>query len=289
LEIGRHASLRVVRIEPAGLILEGDGTSILLSSRSTPRDASIGDTLTVFVYSDAEGCPVATAQEPFAEADEFAHLKVKEVGRIGAFLDWGLDKDLLLPHGAQAFKVRRAGEWLVVRVLCDPVSHRMMASSKLRRFLTPPPRDLEPGQEVKLFFYEATDLGLNAIVNERFSGLLHLSPGEAAPRIGDRRTGFIEKLRPDGKVDLSLRRSGAAARRDGAQIVLDALRDAGGRLPLGDKSDPAAIQDSLGMSKKSFKKALGGLLRARKIQISDHETILTVGGPRPPHRPRSSK
>jgi predicted RNA-binding protein (virulence factor B family) len=130
---------------------------------------------------------------------------------------------------------------------------------------------------------------MNAIVNDRFSGLLHLSPGEAAPDIGDRRSGFIEKLRPDGKVDLSLRRSGAAARKDAAQIVLAALREAGGRLPLGDKSDPASIHDTLGMSKKSFKKTLGGLLRARKVQISDHETILTLGGPNPLDPPKASK
>ena len=278
-----------MEIEPQRLILDGDGTPISIPRRNAPPGASIGDRIEVFVYTDSDGGPVATVQKPYAEADEFALLKVKEVGRLGAFLDWGLDKDLLLPHGAQAIKVKRAGESLVVRVLCDPVSRRMMASSKLRRFLIPPPRDLEPDQAVELLFYEVTDLGMNAIVNGSFSGLLHLSPGEAAPGIGDRRSGFIEKLRPDGKVDLSLRPRGAAARKDAAQIVLSALRDAGGRLPLGDKSDPASIHDTLGMSKKRFKRTLGGLLRARKIRISDHETILTLGGPNPPDPPKASK
>jgi len=289
LEIGKRASLTVMAIEPQRLILDGDGTPVPLPRRAAPRDAIVGDRLDVFLHSDSDGHPVATTRMPYAEADEFALLKVKEVGLLGAFLDWGLDKDLLLPHGAQALKVKRAGESLVVRVLCDPVSHRMMASTKLRRFLTPPPRDLQPDQAVELLFYEVTDLGVNAIVNGSFSGLLHCSAGEATPSLGDRRSGFIEKLRPDGKVDLSLRRSGAAARRDAAQVVLAALREAGGRLPLGDKSDPASIQDTLGMSKKSFKKTLGGLLRARKIRVSDHETVLTVGGPKPPETPRTSK
>jgi predicted RNA-binding protein (virulence factor B family) len=284
LKIGKHASLRVTAIEPEGLILDAEDASVLLPRHLAPPDVSVGDRIEIFIHTDRDGLPIATTQEPFAEADEFAFLRVKEVGPQGAFLDWGLDKDLLLPKSIQATPVRKSGEWWVVRVLCDPVSQRMVASTKLRKFLGPPPRDLEPGQEVELLFYEVTTLGVNAIVNGQFSGLLHCAPQEAAPSPGDTRTGFIDSIRPDGKVDLSLtpKRTATAAQRDASAIVLAALRKAGGTLALGDKSDPAQIRDQLGLSKKAFKKAIGGLLRARKIQLSDDEISLMVGGGKGP-------
>lgn len=284
LEIGKHASLVVTASEPEGLILDAGGTAVLLPRRVAPKNASVGDRIEVFIHTDRDGLPVATTQEPLAEADEFAFLRVKEVSQQGAFLDWGLDKDLLLPKGTQATPVKKSGEWWVVRVFCDPVSQRMVASTKLRKFLTEPPSDLEAGQVVELLFYEVTDLGVNAIVNGEFAALLHRSPGQAGPRPGDVRSGFIESIRSDGKVNLSLTRSRTAteARRDSAEIVLAALREAGGTLPLGDKSDPEAIRDAVGLSKKAFKKAIGGLLRARKIQLSDREIRLVAGTAKAP-------
>ena len=280
MEIGKHATLLVTASGPEGLTLEAGDTTVLLPSRGAPPKVSIGDRIEVFIHTDREGVPVATTQEPIAEADEFAYLRVKELSPQGAFLDWGLDKDLLLPKSTQATPVRKSGEWWVVRVYCDPVSNRMVASTKLRKFLDDPPRNLEAGTEVDLLFYEVTDLGVNAIVNNQFIGLLHRSRGEAGPRPGDTRKGFIEEIRPDGKVNLSLTRSQTAteARRDASKIVLAALRKAGGVLPLGDKSDPVEIRDALGLSKKAFKKAIGGLLRGRRIHIADHEISLVAGG-----------
>jgi predicted RNA-binding protein (virulence factor B family) len=294
LPIGRSVQLPVLRAAPPGLILDAEGCELLLPNKYAPEGAAPGDRIDVFIYTDSEDRPVATTQKPFAQADEFACLRVKAVNATGAFLDWGLDKDLLLPVSQQAWRINKAGVKLVVRVYCDAASQRMVASSKLNRFLTDPPPSLREGQEVKCLLYERTDLGWNAIVDGRFAGLLHVETKSKAgtrdrgPDLGQRRTAWVQKIRSDGKVNLTLTPSGARASEKARYAVLDALRTRGGRLPLGDKSDPEEIRAILGLSKKAFKRAIGGLFKERLIAVSDEsiESTLDDGPAEPTRSPR---
>jgi predicted RNA-binding protein (virulence factor B family) len=276
LEIGKTASLEVLRTAPMGLILGRADAEVLLPTRYVPDGTSPGECVDVFVYRDSEDRPIATTERPFAQADEFAYLRVVSVNRVGAFLDWGLPKDLLLPFRSQLHPASE-DDWLVVRVFCDRVSERLVASAKVERFLEPPPDDLRPGQPVPLLVYEETDLGCKAIVDGRFGGLLHRPPGGALPKVGSSLTGYVQRVREDGRVDLMLAPSGKAGIDSARQILLDALTAADGRLPLGDRSEPEEIRRTLGLSKKAFKRAAGALYRERRIELSDSSIALTEG------------
>jgi predicted RNA-binding protein (virulence factor B family) len=191
---------------------------------------------------------------------------VVSVDRIGAFLDWGLPKDLLLPFRSQLQRVRPE-QRVVVRVFCDRVSGRPVATAKIERFLESPPADLREGQAVQLLVYEATDLGYKAVVDGRFGGLLHGASGLL--EIGSSPTGYVQRIRADGKVDLTLTPSGRAGVDVARETLLEALRGAGGRIELGDRSEPEEIRQTLGLSKKAFKRAAGALYRERLIRIGD--------------------
>ncbi len=282
LRIGQRATLPVLREAPMGLILDAGECDLLLPTKFVPAGAAIGDLIDVFVYTDSEDRPIATTQAPRAEVGEFACLPVKTVSRVGAFLDWGLDKDLLLPFAAQTRRIRRAGDEVIVRVLLDEISGRPMASAKTEQFLSPPPSDLREGQAVSLLLYEESELGVKAIVDQSFAGLLYLTPGELASgagRVGRTLTGYVRSIRPDGKVDLSLTSAGIYGAQDARRQLLDAVRAGGDRLPIGDKSSPAEIQEHTGLSKKAFKRAAGALYRERKIAIADDEVTLIAGNP----------
>ena len=286
LEIGKTACLEVLRAAPMGLILgsansvesaesaESAEFEVLLPTRYVPDGTSPGERLDVFIYRDSEDRPIATTERPFAQADEFAYLRVASVTRVGAFLDWGLPKDLLLPFRSQLHPVLE-DEWLVVRVFCDPVSERLVATAKIERFLEAPPDDLRAGQPVQLLVYEETDLGCKTIANGCFGGLLHRAPGSVLPKVGSSLTGYVQRIREDGRVDLMLAPSGKAGIDSARQTLLDALIAAGGRLAVGDRSEPEAIQRALGLSKKAFKRAAGTLYRERRIEISDTSIALT--------------
>lgn len=266
LEIGKTASLEVLRAVPMGLILGSAEQEVLLPTRYVPAGTSPGDVVEVFLYTDSEDRPIATTEKPLAEADEFACLRVVSVGPVGAFLDWGLPKDLLLPFRSQLARVR-PGQRVVVRVLRDSVSGRPVATAKIERFLENPPDDLREGQSVQLLVYERTDLGIKAIVDGRFGGLLYRESGDGRLGIGSSRVGYVQRIRSDGKVDLSLTPSGKAAVDDAREALLEALRGAGGRLELGDHSEPDEIRRILSLSKKAFKRAVGALYRERRIRI----------------------
>jgi len=268
LEIGKTASLAVLRAAPMGLILGSAGHEVLLPTRYVPEGASPGDVLEVFVYTDSEDRPIATTEQPLARADEFACLRVVAVNRTGAFLDWGLPKDLLLPFRSQ-LKPVQPGQRVVVRVLRDPVSGRPVATEKTERFLEASPEGLREGQAVELLIYEETDLGYKAIVDGRFGGLVHRESAGDALEIGSSTTGYVQRVRDDGKVDLMLTRSGKEAIRDAREVLLEALVRAGGRLALGDRSPPEEIRRTLGLSKKAFKRAVGALYRERRIRLGD--------------------
>lgn len=268
LEIGRTASLEVLRAAPKGMILGDAEDEVLLPTQHVPAGTAPGDFVEVFLYMDSEDHPIATTQTPLAQADEFACLRVVSVNPTGAFLDWGLSKDLLLPYRSQLQRVR-SEQCVVVRVLRDPVSGRPVATTRVERFLEAPPDDLREGQAVALLVYEETELGSKAIVDGRFGGLVYREPGAGGLAIGSSPTGYVQRIRDDGKVDLTLAPSGRAAVEDARRTLLEVLEAAGGRLELGDRSEPDEVRGSVGLSKKAFKRAVGVLYRERRIRKGD--------------------
>jgi predicted RNA-binding protein (virulence factor B family) len=267
-EIGKTASLEVLRVVPMGLILGSAEHEVLLPKRYVPVGTSPGDVIEVFVYIDSENRPIATTEKPLAEADQFACLRVVSVSETGAFLDWQLPKDLLLPFRSQLQRVRPE-ERVVVRVLIDSISGRPVATAMVERFLEPPPDDLREGQAVQLMVYEETDLGTKAIVDDHFEGLLYRDTGDRRLEMGWTGTGYVQRIRDDGKIDLTLVPSGRAGIDEARETLLEALQNAGGRLELTDRSPPEEIRRKLGLSKKAFKRAVGGLYRKRQIRIGD--------------------
>ncbi len=268
LEVARTASLEVLRKTPTGVMLGWPEDEVFLPARNVPEGTSPGDRLEVFLYLDSEDRLIATTAKPHAVADEFACLRVVSVSSTGAFLDWGMPKDLLLPFRMQLQPVHPE-QRVVVRVLVDSVSGRPVATTLVERFLEPSPEWLREGQAVDLLFYEETDLGTKAILDGRFGGLLYHEPGSPGPEIGSAETGYVQRIREDGKIDLTLAPSGRAAIENAREIVLEALIKAGGRIELGDRSEPDLIRSELGLSKKAFKRAIGALYRDRRIKIAE--------------------
>jgi predicted RNA-binding protein (virulence factor B family) len=268
LEVARSASLEVLRKTPTGVMLGWPGDEVFLPARNVRDGISPGDFVDVFLYLDSEDRLTATTDSPLAEADEFASLRVVAVSSTGAFLDWGLPKDLLLPFRMQLHPVLPE-ERIVVRVLVDSVSGRPIATTLVERFLEPTPDWLREGQAVELLAYEETELGTKAIIDGRFGGLLYHEPGRPGLEPGHSETGYIQRIRDDGKIDLSLAPSGKVAIEYSREIILEALAKAGGRLDLGDRSEPEAIREKLGLSKKAFKRAIGALYRERRIKIAE--------------------
>lgn len=267
--IGQYHHLKIARITPSGAFLTASEGDILLPGKFIPEGANIGTELEVFVYLDSEDRPVATVQKPFAVVGEFAVLKVKDTNaKVGSFLDWGLDKDLLLPFGEQLAPVKK-GEQVLVRIYQDS-SGRIAASARLDRFLTPADSSLSEGDAVDLFIYAYTDLGAKVVVNNRYVGMLFQNELYGKPKAGEQLRGYVKKIREGGKIDITLRRGGAQeARSDRDQVLAALINATDGFLPLNDKSSPEAISELLKLSKKSFKKAVGGLYREGLISMAD--------------------
>ena len=266
--LGKRNILSVVRASGPGLYLDGGELGeILLPGRYIPADLKPKDKLNVFVYRDSEDRLVATTEVPRAEVGEFAYLKVKDVNQnIGAFLDWGLAKDLLLPFREQDIPVR-AGQKVVVFVCLDVKTNRILATTRLNRHLNRDTPAYRTGQAVNLLITGRTPLGYNAIVENAHRGLLYHTNLATPLQIGQKLKGFVRTVRPGGKIDLSLDASGyrrVAALTD--QIVA-ALEANGGKLNFDDDSSPEAIRQKFGVSKKAFKQALGKLYKARRISF----------------------
>lgn len=264
--LGRRNLLTIVREARPGLYLDGDERGeILLPTRYIPEGAVPGQTLEVFVHRDSEDRLVATTEKPLAEVGDFAVLRVLSTrASLGAFLDWGLSKDLLLPRGEQASAVRE-GDLVVVRILVDERSDRIVASARLNRWLNDSPARYHPEQAVKIFITGESPLGYNAIVENTHWGLLYHAEVPTPLNPGDRLTAYVRTRRPDGKIDLSLDKAGYVRVKPLSESILDKLRTAGGSLPYHDKSTPAEIRTVFGVSKKAFKQALGALYRQRKV------------------------
>ena len=267
--IGQYSHLKIARITPSGAFLASEEGDILLPGKFIPEGARIGTELEVFVYLDSEDRPVATVQKPFAVVGEFAVLTVKDTNaKVGSFLDWGLDKDLLLPFSEQLAPVKK-GEQVLVYLYQD-ASARIAASARLDRFLKPADASLTEGDAVDLFVYAYTDLGAKVVVNNRYSGVLFRNELYAKPKAGEKLRGYVKKIRDGGKLDITLRRGGAQEAQTDRDLLLAALSSsADGFLPLHDKSSPEMISKLLKLSKKSFKKAVGGLYREGLISMSD--------------------
>jgi predicted RNA-binding protein (virulence factor B family) len=266
--------LKIARITASGALLSSDEGEIMLPGRLVPKDAEPGTLLKVFIYVDSEERLTATTRKPRAVVGDFAILKVKDNVTVGTFLDWGLEKDLLLPFGEQTAPLRRGEDVLVYVYLHS--SGRIAASTRLEKFLKPADFSLSEGEEVELLVYAFSDLGAKVVINNTFSGLLFRNELIIEPACGERLRGYVKKIREDGKIDVTLRLGGAREAASDREVILDALKAHKGLLPLSDKSSPDAIAALLRMSKKSFKKAIGGLYKEGLVDISPEGVSLRI-------------
>ena len=271
VRIGRNNRLKVVDLASFGAYLDGaQFDEILLPKRFVPAQCKVGDSLEVFVYLDSDDRLIATTEHPFALVGEFAYLAVKQVNPVGAFLDWNLQKDLLVPFSEQKQKMQE-GQSYVVYLYQDEQTRRIVASSKLNKFLNQVPVDYKNGQEVSLLIFEQTDLGFMAIINNHHQGLIFANELETPLRIGKKLNGYIKRVRPDGKIDLSLVKPGFDhdAISDLGRAILDKIKQEEGFLPMNDRTDPELIKIAFGVSKRVFKMAIGGLYKQRLITIEE--------------------
>ncbi|MBP6333931.1 MAG: RNA-binding protein [Bacteroidia bacterium] len=272
IEIGKYNDLGVVSKTDIGLYLGDGNENVLLPGKYVTAGTEIGDVLTVFVYLDNEDRPVATTLKPFACLDEFAFLSVKEVNDFGAFLDWGIARDLFVPFAEQRHPLLK-GDKVIVYVFKDEFSGRIAATTKWNKFLEDA-SDLKAGEEVQLLIAERTDLGFRAIINNSMEGMLFHNEIFEQLKPGDIKRGYVKQLRPDAKVDLRLQQEGYKHIEEAKFIILQQLRQNSGSLPLGDKSSADEIYEKLKISKKAFKRTIGGLFKDRQISISDFEIKL---------------
>ncbi len=269
VELGRMNRLEVVREVDFGMYLDGGDTGdILLPARYVPSGCRPGDVLDVFLYLDSEERIVATTQTPLAMVGDFAYLQVAWVNNFGAFLDWGLMKDLFVPFREQKTKMQK-GQSYIVHLHVDEESYRIMASAKVERYLDKDMPPYRPGEEVDLLVWTKTDLGYKVIVDNRYAGLVYDSELFRSLYAGNRMKGYIKQVRPDGKIDVSLQKPGQEAVADFSDVLLEHLRMNGGRTSFCDKSPAEEIYAVFGVSKKVFKKAVGDLYKRRLIAIGD--------------------
>lgn len=267
IQIGKYNTLEIIREAEQGIYLaDTDGNEILLPNRYVPKTFKIWDQIEVFVYLDNEERPVAVTDRPYITLGEFAMLRCNQVNEHGAFLDWGMLKELFCPFKEQAYKMT-AGNWYLVYCYLDEKSGRLAASSKTNRFLDNTTLTVEPFQEVEIIISHPSDMGMNVIVNNKHSGLIFKNDIHKELSVGDRMKGIVKNIRPDNKIDISLESIGYRKIEPNANIVLNALKANNGYLNLNDKSDPEAIKTALQMSKKTFKKAVGNLYKQRLIDI----------------------
>ena len=277
VSIGQIVELEVIKAVEFGFYLDAkDLGEVLLPLKHAPSDLVVGDTIEVFLYLDSAGRPVATNQEPKAVVGEFAYLKVVDTSAVGAFLDWGLDKDVLVPFAEQHKPMEPEHSYLVYIYI--GIDGRIVASSKIDKFLDDEkPHNFKPQQAVNLIIANSTELGYKAIINHSHWGVLYRNEVHQRLSFGQSKKGFIKHVRPDGKIDLSLQ-GGQETRDKYAKIILNYLNKHNGFAPVHDKSDPQLISDLFGMSKGAFKRAIGGLYKQRIISI-DKDGIRLLGNP----------
>ena len=271
VKLGKYNQLEVVKTVDFGVYLDGgDDGEILLPSRYVPEGCKPGDVLNVFIYLDNEERLVATTLEPYVQVGEFACLEVAWVNEYGAFLDWGLMKELFVPFREQKMKMQK-GHRYVVHAHVDEDSYRIMASAKVERYLSKELPEYQPGEEVEVMAWQKTDLGYKVIVDNKLGGLVYQKEIFKPLEPGMRMQAFVRQVREDGKIDLTLQKDGLQKVGDFAEILLQYIKDNGGHTSLNDKSAAEDIYDTFGVSKKTFKKAVGDLYKKRLV-------ILVEGG-----------
>ncbi|WP_252007725.1 S1 RNA-binding domain-containing protein [Ferrimonas sp. SCSIO 43195] len=267
VKIGQYNRLKVVRLSDYGVFLDGDSFgNILLPNKFVPEGAAVGTEIEVFIYFDSNDQLIATTQKAKACLGEFALLQVVDINNAGAFMDWGLDKDLLVPYNQQKVPMEK-GRHYVVYVYQDRHTERLAASSKLDRFVSERPGRFRKMQEVDLMLTNNTDLGFKAIVNDSYWGILYHNELFKDARVGQRMKGYVKWVREDGGIDLTLNPPVNEALDQLSQQVLDHLQRNNGFSPLGDKADPEAIKRLYKVSKKMYKRTIGGLFKSGRISI----------------------
>jgi len=269
IEIGKYNTLTIDRDTQVGLFLTDGKEDVLLPNKYVPKIFEIGEEITVFVYLDHEERPVATTLEPYILLNEFGLLRVNYTNQIGAFMDWGMEKDILVPFKEQARPMEKGKRYLVYLYM-DEKTNRLVASSKTNQFLNNDNLTVEVGEEVDLIVSHITELGINVIINEQHKGLIYKDEVyDDAIRTGDRLRGYVKAIRPDNKIDVALQKQGFEAVEPNAEKILDELRANRGFLRLNDASHPEDIKTVLKMSKKTFKKAIGVLYKQKQIEIKE--------------------
>lgn len=274
MKIGELNSLKVVRETPHGMYLsDEDGEEVLMPGKYLTGQEKEGDLKEAFVYNDSEDRLVATTETPKIELNGFAALKVIDVNKSGVFLDWGLEKDLLVPFKEQNKKME-LGRTYVVRMYLDEETDRLVATGKVKKFLSNEELTVQENEQVKLMVYNASDLGYDVMINERHTGLVFRNEVFAPIKIGDQMTGYIKQIREDGKIDVRLQPDAETHVENSNSKILETLKSQGGTLNLSDKSSPEDIYEALQMSKKTFKKAVGSLYKQRKITLESGKISL---------------
>ncbi len=277
IPVGKYNELEIVRSTDNGLYLKDPfGEEVLLPNKYCPEKYEFGDQIKVFVYLDHEARKVATTLTPKILLNEFALLQVKMITEVGAFLDWGMEKDLFVPFGEQEQRMQE-GAWYVVQLSLDPQTSRLFASSRVEERLDERPSGIDIGQEVDLMVYRETDLGYPVIIDNLFDGLVYKNEVFKPIKTGDKLTGYVKKIREDDKIDISIQPIGYTNFNDvNVDLVYQKLIENNGSLPLGDKSDAEKIYATFGISKKAYKRAIGALYKKKKILITGDGITLTT-------------
>ena len=274
IELGKFNQLEVVKEVDFGLYLDGgEEGEILLPTRYVPEGCQVGDMLNVFLYLDIDERLIATTLTPLVQVGQFACLEVAWVNQFGAFLNWGLMKDLFVPFSEQKMKMQ-VGRKYVIHARLDDESYRIVASAKVERYLSKDIPDYAPGTEVDILIWQKTDLGFKAIIDNKHSGLLYENEIFCTLETGMQMRAFVKQVREDGKVDLILQKPGFEKIDDFSKTLLDYIKEHGGRIHLNDKSPAEDIYDTFGVSKKTFKKGVGDLYKKRLISLQENGITL---------------
>lgn len=264
IRMGEYNLLKVIKVKDMGVFMDNGEEGILMPKRFVPAGTGIGDELNVFLYHDGEGRPIATTQKPFGILGDIVKLKVVSVTPQGAFLDWGLMKDLFIPKSGMISFMRPMGEYLV-KIVMDEQTGRVAATEKLERFLSNETLTVQEKDEVDLLIYRQTEIGYEVIINNRHKGILHANEIYRPIKIGDRFPGFIKNILPDNKIDVAAGKPGYQRVEDEAEKILRLLKENNGFLPYHDKSSPEDIYAFFNISKKTFKMTTGNLYKQKKI------------------------
>lgn len=274
IELGKFNQLEVVKEVDFGLYLDGgEEGEILLPTRYVPEGCQVGDMLNVFLYLDIDERLIATTLTPLVQVGQFACLEVAWVNQFGAFLNWGLMKDLFVRFSEQKMKMQ-VGRKYVIHAHLDDESYRIVASAKVERYLSKDIPDYAPGTEVDILIWQKTDLGFKAIIDNKHSGLLYENEIFCTLETGMQMRAFVKQVREDGKVDLILQKPGFEKIDDFSKTLLDYIKEHGGRIHLNDKSPAEDIYDTFGVSKKTFKKGVGDLYKKRLISLQENGITL---------------